>query len=285
MFCHKCGTQISDEAGFCHKCGTKVAYAETIQHQDTPAPIIEPKQAVAAEPVQQIPVTSAQASSPMGDGYGFKEFVDSHVRATTAYRSAEELLNSRVPQRFVWVCFGIPVALSVIGLLRSFSPMDLIAAPAFTLLVGYLAACLCDFIFTARITLQTSKNATKFSENLDTDDLIAFLNRQLEYLQPWFHEWGYMEKAGTGVSSTIAASAINAAAERANEITLGAGFGEKQKCFATIYIKNDVAAINAGYSFGASTRALWPARYASLTKIYPILQAAMKYYLTRDREK
>lgn len=26
MFCHKCGTQIPEDAGFCHKCGTKVVY-------------------------------------------------------------------------------------------------------------------------------------------------------------------------------------------------------------------------------------------------------------------
>ena len=29
MFCHKCGTQIADDAKFCSKCGTKVVYKAT----------------------------------------------------------------------------------------------------------------------------------------------------------------------------------------------------------------------------------------------------------------
>ena len=31
MFCHICGTQISDGASFCHKCGTKAAYTGAAQ--------------------------------------------------------------------------------------------------------------------------------------------------------------------------------------------------------------------------------------------------------------
>ena len=46
MFCHKCGTQIADGAGFCHKCGTKVVYEEVVKQQpaDTPVPVDEPQQ-------------------------------------------------------------------------------------------------------------------------------------------------------------------------------------------------------------------------------------------------
>lgn len=283
MFCHKCGTQIAEGAAFCHKCGTKVVYADTFQQPiDATVQTIESQ----LEMAQEISAVPVQADTAVNGENDFRRFLDSHVQATTAYLSAEELLNSHVPQRFVWVCFGVPAVLSIIGLLRSFSPMDLIAAPAFTLLVGYMAACLFDFIFTARITLQTSKNATKFSENLDTDDLLAFLNRQLAYLQPWFHEWWYIRRAGIGVGGTIAASAINAAAERANEITIGTGFGAKQKCFVQIYIKNDVTASNAGYSLGASSRAfaMWPAKYACIVKTATILQAAMEYYLRSDKQ-
>lgn len=31
MFCHKCGTQLPEGAGFCHKCGTKVVHDSTEQ--------------------------------------------------------------------------------------------------------------------------------------------------------------------------------------------------------------------------------------------------------------
>lgn len=30
MFCHKCGTQISDEAAFCHQCGAKIVHIQTV---------------------------------------------------------------------------------------------------------------------------------------------------------------------------------------------------------------------------------------------------------------
>ena len=29
MFCHICGTQIPEDAGFCHNCGTKVVHDST----------------------------------------------------------------------------------------------------------------------------------------------------------------------------------------------------------------------------------------------------------------
>lgn len=34
MFCHVCGTKISDEAKFCHKCGTKVVYEDSTDAQE-----------------------------------------------------------------------------------------------------------------------------------------------------------------------------------------------------------------------------------------------------------
>ena len=275
MFCHKCGAQIAEGAAFCQKCGTKVVYAETVQQPvDTSALTIEPQ----TEAAQQIPTMPVRTDTALNSEADFKTFVNSRIQATTAYQSAEELLNSHVQQRFVWICFGIPAIFAIIQLLRSFSLTDLIGAVGFTLLIGFPAAYLSDFIFTARVTRQTSKNAMKFSENIDTDDLISFLNRQLGYLSPWFHEWRYIVKSGAGISGAIAAQAINEAAERANEITLGTGFGGKTRCLSTIYIKNDVTAPNAGYSFGASAGIL-PVKHACIVKTAPILQAAMEYYL------
>lgn len=275
MFCHKCGAQIAEGAAFCHKCGTKVVYVDTDQQSvDTPTPVIEPQ----TEINQQIPATPVYTDTALNSESGFKMFINNHIQATTEYQSAEELFNSCVQQKFVWLCFGIPIIFSIIQLLRSFSLANLIGAVGFTLLIGFIAAYLCDFIFATRAKRQISKNAIKFSENIDTDDLVSFLNRQLGYLSPWFHEWRRIVQSGTGVSSTIAANAINEAAERANEITLGTGFGRKPKCLATIYIKNDVTAPNAGYSIGASGGIL-PVKYACVVRAAPVLQAAMEYYL------
>ena len=102
MFCHKCGTQIAEGAAFCHKCGTKVVYADTFQQPiDATVQTIESQ----IEMAQEISAVPVQADTAVNGENDFRRFLDSHVQATTAYLSAEELLNSHVPQRFVWVCF------------------------------------------------------------------------------------------------------------------------------------------------------------------------------------
>ena len=108
MFCHKCGAKIADGAAFCHKCGAKVVYTDTIQKSvDDTAPTIEAQD----ETTQQIPTVSIQAITALNSKTNFKMFVNNHIQATTSYQSAEEVLNSHVQQRFVWMCFGIPTIL------------------------------------------------------------------------------------------------------------------------------------------------------------------------------
>ncbi len=86
MFCPKCGTQIAPGADFCHKCGTRVMKSADFVHAvDRPTGGIEPEHAM-----PKVDVLS-----------DFRGFIDSHVRTTTGFQSAEELLNSRVPQKFL----------------------------------------------------------------------------------------------------------------------------------------------------------------------------------------
>ena len=58
MFCHKCGKQAPDDAGFCYKCGTKLAVEDTEQQA-----IVEPITVQTPKPIEspvQVPITSAQ---------------------------------------------------------------------------------------------------------------------------------------------------------------------------------------------------------------------------------
>ena len=50
MFCHKCGNQVAEGAGFCHKCGTKVIAVNTEQ----PTPDVPQLAPVSAVPQQTL---------------------------------------------------------------------------------------------------------------------------------------------------------------------------------------------------------------------------------------
>ena len=100
MFCPKCGTKALEGAEFCQKCGAKIVYddtAPTIPNAGTAGPSQEP----------------SIVSKVMNNSSDIKEFVDNHVRTTTQYQSAEELLNSQVSLQFVWICLGISIVLGI----------------------------------------------------------------------------------------------------------------------------------------------------------------------------
>lgn len=104
MFRPKCGTQIAEGAAFCHKCGTKAAYEEDAAQPAEQA-------VVSVAPVAAAPMRS---TNTMTNQDNFKEFVDSHIQATTPFWSVEELINNSKPMTFAWICLG---ALSLLGLL------------------------------------------------------------------------------------------------------------------------------------------------------------------------
>ncbi len=119
MYCHKCGAQIKEGSIFCHKCGAKVAN-EDIQPQDLKATTVRTKQEEESvgKPVHESYAASVQVAMPtegnVDYGTDFKGFVDNHVQQTTKFQSAGELLDSRVSQKFMWICFVIP---AIVGFL------------------------------------------------------------------------------------------------------------------------------------------------------------------------
>lgn len=115
MFCHKCGGQLAEGASFCHKCGTKIVYGDNgLWSVETSAAANEhgetnrQMQKNGTVTVQKIETGHAANSN----GSNFKMFVDNHVRETTKFQSADDLLTNSKPWRFVWICVGIS---SVIG--------------------------------------------------------------------------------------------------------------------------------------------------------------------------
>lgn len=259
MFCHKCGTQIAEGAGFCHKCGTKVVDGEdTIQTEDT-TPELMPEQIIS-----NIPVQTNEADD-------FKEFVDNHVRTNTKFQSAEELLNSRVPQKFMWICFGIP---AILGLIAG-GPL---LAVLFGLFFGYPAVLLTDFMKGSNVTV--AGPVEKTNGKIDSDNLVQFLNEQMSYLSPHFHEWGYINYSGFGVRGAATAHTLNSVT--ASAIKIGTEFGQKRRCFVVIWIESDGTDSDSGgmkYYFRTSAKSAWPSKYLCMVKTVPVLQAVMEYYL------
>lgn len=279
MYCHKCGVQIEEGSMFCHKCGVKVAYADTgSQDINTATAAAEPQKGSGEKPVQETPAASVQTVMPTEGitdyGTDFKTFVDSHVRQTTKFQSAEELLDSRVPQKFMWICFGIP---AVIGFIAG-GPLAALLIGAF---FGYPAALLTDFIkgFGAK------GSVVKTSEKINSDELIRFLNAHLSCLSPHFHEWGYINYKGFGVRGAVMSHSMNAVT--ASAVRIGTGFGRKQMCFVEIWIEPDETAVDSGgvkYYFGTSMRLPWPSKYISMVRAVPVLQTVMEYYLKQYKE-
>ena len=143
-----------------------------------------------------------------------------------------------------------------------------------TLLFGYPAALLTDFIIGSRAT----GGITKIGESVNSDDLIRFLNENLSYLSPYFNTWGYITYTGFGIRGALTASVLNAG----SGVRIGTGFGHKQRCFVEIFVEPDKASTAPGqmiYYFGTAMKSLWPSKHTCMVKTVPILQATMKYYL------
>ena len=159
MFCHKCGNQIPEDSGFCPKCGTKIVRAEAIQQTtETIAPAVEPSQKASAMPLE----TVARENVPVANTDGFRDFVDNHVRATTKFKSAEDLLKNCKPLTFIWICLGVSF---LVGSLMSFPIGGLLF-----LILGFAAAFIAGGIIRARYS---SKTSGTYGGEIDTDELIA----------------------------------------------------------------------------------------------------------------
>lgn len=293
MYCHKCGTQIAEGAAFCHKCGTKVVYVEPAEQSvDTPASASEPVAASSptavtpANPAPQAATATIQASAPINvsgnDGNDFKAFVDNHVRATTSFKSAEELLNSK-PMTFAWIIFGV---LSVFGIVLGSVNIGGFVGALEGLFVfgGFLGYCAFVIVGGVIRSKYRTKYSGKIDRTIDLEDFHAFLNTHLKSVSACFHECGYMTKSG-GVLTTIEKTVSKVF----NEVTLCCVFGNNRKNMATIIIRPSIADPGSGkmdYFAGAARRGfLVDGRasgflsHACLIRTAPIMQAAMQYYV------
>ena len=279
MFCYKCGTQLEDESIFCHKCGAKIPDGSIDKKKSDLIKVQNKNGDVLPEVAQKGEATKDKNSiqpTSRNDNIeiGFKEFVDIHVHKITEFESAEALLNRQVPQKFLWVCFGVPAILLFILFIREPSFGNLFAVIMLFLLLAYPIALLVDYIFSFRIT----GGDHKVDRSINADDLILFLNRNLSYLSPYFNEWNYIKMVGYGLRGAAVAAVQNAL----QGTRIGTGFGHRQSCFIEIHISPDHLNPDSGqmvYFFSTAIKSIWPARYSCMTKAAPILEAAMKYYL------
>lgn len=296
MFCHKCGTQIAEGAAFCHKCGTKVVYVDTAPLSiDTPVPARKPIAASSptvvtpANPAPRAATITIKANVPInasGNGRNdFKAFVDNHVRATTSFKSAEELLNSK-PMKFAWIIVGVLSFLGVvlgavrIGGIRG-ALVGLFVLGAF---FGYAVVFIVSGIIRSRYGL---KYSGKLDRIIDLDDFGIFLNSHLKSVSPYFHECGYLTNRG-GLLATIENKFANAL----QKVTLCSVFGDSEAYMATIAFRPDTATPDSKgmwYTVGAVRRGFMiDGRGASflghscLIRTAPIMQAAVLYYINNQ---
>lgn len=287
MFCHKCGTEITNGAEFCHKCGTKVVHIE--EQTEAAQPIATVSVQPQPVPVQQNYIPSPQ---PVVEDCEFQAFIDSRVRATTQYQSAQELLNSKVSQKYVWICFGIPALLFGFMFLRSFSTEAVICTVACTFIIGLLAVRIADLV-------RISKYSPGFSGTgvIDQEELTHFLNANLKYLEPHFHEWqvkgesnsaaavGKAITAGVLAGSGAAGRSFIASQQNASPGIL-ALFGEKPRWTIKISLKPDEEKSGqTKYNFVILCHSQFLAsREICAAKATPIVKAAMEYYLAHKQK-
>lgn len=270
MFCHKCGTQIADEASFCQKCGTKIIDGAAAQQPIVESQAIVEKSNMGAEPIADNPAYSSNMET---DGYAFKAFVDNHVRMTTKFQSADDLINNCKPMGFVWICFGVCALAGLAG-----GPVGVLVIGGF---FGYCATFIASGIIR---TKYRRKFYGAFEGEIDIERFLAFLDANLKTLSPYFHECGYLkERGGLG---TIVSNAVSKAAQ---EVILVCECGAKKKSMATICIRPDISNPDSGKmqyfvdathrGFLIDGRAAGFLAHSCLIKTAPIMQAAIEYYL------
>ena len=278
MFCQKCGNRAEEGAAFCQKCGAKIVHADTVcQTTDATVPMVEPSATNIAEPspiTSSVPVqTMAKRSISATYANNFKMFVDNHVRTTTKFRSADDLLKSSKPLLFIWPCIAIPAIFGLINM----GPVGLLL---FGGIFGYVAVFIASGIIRMRYS---GKYSGEFTGDINIDDLFDFLNGRLKHIHPDFNEWGYLSKKG------LLPILENAIANATEEVRICSEFGSKRKNLITLYIKPKTIDAKPGEKlyfvdalkngFLVDGRAAGFLGHGTLIRTAPILQASMEYYI------
>ncbi len=252
MFCHKCGSQLPEDAIFCNKCGIEVKRAETIQQ--TASELHSTYQQI---PVEHTPSVKLSPVAPIATN-DFKEFVDSHVRSNTKFQSADDLLSNGKPLQFAWICFGIG---SIVGLVAIF-PIGLLIGALFGYVVAFVIG------LTRRIKMFSQINPIAVDIDLiDLNQLVHFLNLHLKYLSPNFYNWEcygddtvtckFNRKAEVFITFSITSKGRNA-------YTISA----RKSSVWIIATGSSISHTNAGFS-----------EYRCGYLATPILSAAVEYYI------
>lgn len=297
MFCYKCGTELSDGTVFCHKCGAKMPDGNKGKEMPDPSSVLQNDGALQEELRQGSAITDEQDVEITKDLQSkeddFKEFVNGYIRKNTAFQSAEELLSSQVPGRFVQICYGVPAVYMVYLIISLLGDagfagniiLNILGFLFIAFIIGYLAAHLVGGI-------KKIKYVAKFSgrmENpVDGDELIQFLDEKLAYLSLYFHEWGYLRQSVNFMIGGAPVAAIDITGSK--EITLCSEFGERKTLYSVIYIRPDPLAPDSErrkYSCNVKMRKadVRCEKYACAVKTVPILYAAMEYYLKEYKTK
>lgn len=281
MFCIKCGTQIAEEASFCHQCGAKVVSREFMQQSKDMLSVANKSNNIdEIEIIRETVENTVDSFTTMNDGKDFIQFVDNHVRTTTGFQSAEDLIMNSKPWKFVWICFGIFTLLGII-----FGEKNVEGLLISILIIGGFCGYIAMYIVGSYIRKRyREKFCGKFEHEINIDDFLVFLNEHLGMVSSNFHKCGYLKIRG-GLFANI----DKFMAKAADQITLCCEFGPKKKHLATIWIRPDLNGLETKrmfYGVGAEYNGfLIDGResgfrgHACLIKTAPIMQAAMEYYL------
>ncbi len=209
----------------------------------------------------------------------FKDFADNYVREHTKFKNAEELLKSKPSAKYVWLFTLIPAAFILIlsAVSGVNNPMGMIIGVVFFAGLGYLASFLLTASKKAKICKQYHGKA---NGAIYKDELLEFLNLEMNIFSPYFHEWS------TLVFETNSALG-NMGAENDRKLgvfTVGTEFGNCRSVFVMIDARpENYQASSADWEyfvrvgpkiFGSPSLKA----YKIAAKAAPILGAAMEYY-------
>ncbi len=209
----------------------------------------------------------------------FKDYADNYVREHTKFKNAEELLKSKPSVKYVWFFILIPAAfIFILSAVRGAGdPIGVIIGVVFFAALGYLAS----FLLTAsKKTKICRQYHGKANGAIYKDDLLEFLNFEMNIFSSYFHEWS------TLVFETNSALG-NMGAENDRKLgvfTVGTEFGNCHSVFVMIDARpENYQASSTDWKyfvrvgpkiFGSPSLKA----YKIAVKTAPILGAAMEYY-------